>query len=182
MRQWLRAALVATIVGSGGAVLALEMVQDLVRRAEYLLAGYENVHVVEADAHETTHWHGATKVHCGFAINALPQSWIDALADRGMLIAPVVTESGQILTCSRKRTACRTLARWQMFCTLRIEQPNETGDERRRRSIECMLRVRRLGTHAQAVSGNASRHWHRWHSKFRRAARLPPFERGSHFA
>jgi protein-L-isoaspartate O-methyltransferase len=62
-----------------------------------------NVSVSCADAHDTAVWAGATKVHCGFAIEELPSAWVDALAEGGLLVVPVGKGVRQILTLFEKR-------------------------------------------------------------------------------
>jgi hypothetical protein len=53
----------------------VEYVADLAERARTLLAGLANVRVVAGNAHHTSTWSGARKVHCGFCIAALPEAW-----------------------------------------------------------------------------------------------------------
>jgi protein-L-isoaspartate(D-aspartate) O-methyltransferase len=92
------AALAAEIVGPSGSVLTVEVVDALAERARDLLSDRGRVRVVVGDAHETSHWEGACKVYCGFALSAVPRSWVDALAEGGALVAPVQTGTGQTLT------------------------------------------------------------------------------------
>jgi protein-L-isoaspartate(D-aspartate) O-methyltransferase len=96
------AALAAHVVGEGGSVLAIEMDGALVSVARDELRDYPHVRVVEADAHETSLWCGATKVVCGFALRQVPEAWVDALAHGGVLVAPVLTDQGQSLVVVRK--------------------------------------------------------------------------------
>jgi protein-L-isoaspartate(D-aspartate) O-methyltransferase len=97
------AAVAARVVGVSGSVVTIECVERLAVRARTLLDGAPNVRVIWGDAHDTTPWRGAKKVHCGFAITALPHAWADALADGGVLVAPVGTARDQILTVFEKK-------------------------------------------------------------------------------
>jgi protein-L-isoaspartate(D-aspartate) O-methyltransferase len=96
------AALAAHVVGDDGSVVAIEMDPDLVTVLRDELRGYPQVRVVQADAHDTSLWRGAAKVVCGFALREIPKAWVEALADGGVLVAPVVTEQGQSLVVVRK--------------------------------------------------------------------------------
>jgi protein-L-isoaspartate O-methyltransferase len=55
------------------------------------------------DAHDTSTWTGARKVYCGFCIAALPPTWAQALAEGGVLVAPVGDAQRQELTVFEKR-------------------------------------------------------------------------------
>jgi len=51
---------------------------------------HANVAVHEADAIRTTSlWGDARRVVCTFAVDALPDAWLDALPRGGVLVAPV---------------------------------------------------------------------------------------------
>ena len=98
------AALASEIVGAEGRVLSLELESDLVARAPSLLAAYPQTRLVVADAHQTEHWRGASKVYVAFAIPDLPPNWTDALTDGAKLVAPLLTAGGeQKLTLFEKR-------------------------------------------------------------------------------
>jgi protein-L-isoaspartate(D-aspartate) O-methyltransferase len=91
------AALAAAVVGRRGRVLTIEIDADLARTASALLAGAPNVEVIQGSAHETERWRGARKVYAGFAQPAVPAAWIDALAEDGVLVAPVGVGPEQVL-------------------------------------------------------------------------------------
>jgi protein-L-isoaspartate(D-aspartate) O-methyltransferase len=78
------------VVGPKGSVRGFEIVPEL--------AEWANVRC--ADAHDVTLWKGATKVSVGFALDSIPRAWIDALAPRGKIVAPV--GSPQTLTLFEK--------------------------------------------------------------------------------
>jgi protein-L-isoaspartate(D-aspartate) O-methyltransferase len=96
-------ALAAQIVGGSGNVVMIEYVPELAERARKLLAALTNVRVVVGDAHDTSTWTGARKVYCGFCIAALPPTWAQALAEGGVLVAPVGDAQRQELTVFEKR-------------------------------------------------------------------------------
>lgn len=96
------AALAAHVVGKEGSVVAIELDAALVAAARDELGSEPHVRVIEADAHETSLWRGASKVVCGFALREIPKAWVDALADGGVLVAPVQTSTGQSLVVVRK--------------------------------------------------------------------------------
>jgi protein-L-isoaspartate O-methyltransferase len=87
----------AAVVGPGGRVLTIEVDADLAQTAQALLAEASHVEVVHGSAHETGRWRGARKVYAGFAQPVIPPSWIDALADGGVLVAPVGGPEEQVL-------------------------------------------------------------------------------------
>ncbi len=105
------AALAATVVGPTGTVRSLEIDLQLAAQATRNLAPYPNAEIVAADAHDTQHLAGAEKVYVAFALAELPKSWLDALAPRAQLVAPIGNEEQQMLTLFEKRndgTAERT--------------------------------------------------------------------------
>jgi protein-L-isoaspartate(D-aspartate) O-methyltransferase len=84
------AALAAFIVGEKGRVITFEIDHELAAWAERTLAHEPTVTVVEADAVSSAdHWEGAKKVVATFALDALPDTWLDALPEGGRLVAPV---------------------------------------------------------------------------------------------
>ena len=83
------AAIAAAVVGPGGRVLTIEIDADLADQARTLLAGTPQVEVVHGSAHDVARWRGAHKVYAGFAQPRVPAAWIDALAEDGVLVAPV---------------------------------------------------------------------------------------------
>jgi len=96
------AALAASIVGSAGSVRVLELDPDLAERARKNLQALA-VDVITADAHDVDVWRGARKVSCAFAVDEVPSAWLDALAEGGVLVAPVGAGPEQTLTVFRKQ-------------------------------------------------------------------------------
>ncbi|MBI4701002.1 MAG: RsmD family RNA methyltransferase [Deltaproteobacteria bacterium] len=106
------AALAAELVGPAGRVLCIEIEPELAAKAREILAGYPQVQVVAADAHETERWRGASKIYAGFAVrgNAAAgdpaagplAAWLEALAPGGRLVVPVAGAGGQELTLFEK--------------------------------------------------------------------------------
>lgn len=92
------AALASELVGPEGRVLAIESTADLAARASRLLAHYPQTTVVAADAFDTARWRGATKVLASFAVRALPETFLDALGEGGLLVIPLGDEAQQRLT------------------------------------------------------------------------------------
>jgi protein-L-isoaspartate(D-aspartate) O-methyltransferase len=82
-------AVAAEIVGDNGSVVALEIEPELARLARENLAERPNVSVLCADAHDVELWHDAQKVFAGFALDSLPSTWLEALAEGAVLVAPV---------------------------------------------------------------------------------------------
>ena len=92
------AALARFIVGERGHVLTIEIDPLLAARAKTLLASYSSVDAVRGDAVMSTPlWRNAPKVVCTFAVNSLPHAWLEALPEKGVLVAPVGTVDGQEL-------------------------------------------------------------------------------------
>ncbi len=92
-------------------MITFEIDADLAAWARrLLLVGRErerqpNVRIVEADAmRSATQWADARKVVVTFAIEALPQPWLEALPEGGILVAPVGPGEGdQRLVLAAKR-------------------------------------------------------------------------------
>jgi protein-L-isoaspartate(D-aspartate) O-methyltransferase len=101
------AAVAAEIVGATGSVVSYEIDEALATLAEELLLPYPNAQMVHGDAHALA-WRGANKVSVAFAVNGIPQAWIDALAPGGVLVAPVIGPHGQVLTRVEKADEIRT--------------------------------------------------------------------------
>jgi protein-L-isoaspartate(D-aspartate) O-methyltransferase len=105
------AALAAFIVGREGRVNTFEIDADLAAWARrLLLVGGERerqptVRIVEADAmRSASQWGDARKVVFTFAIEALPQPWLEALPEGGILVGPVgLGEGDQRLVLAAKR-------------------------------------------------------------------------------
>jgi protein-L-isoaspartate(D-aspartate) O-methyltransferase len=97
------AALGAAVVGARGRVLAIELMEPLVEVARERLRGCANVEVACADAHDVARWRGASKVNVGFALERIPPAWLDALAEGGVLVAPVREGAQQVLARVEKR-------------------------------------------------------------------------------
>jgi protein-L-isoaspartate(D-aspartate) O-methyltransferase len=93
------AALASFVVGARGHVLTIEIDPDLAERAKTLLADLPGVDVVHGDAVlSTALWEGtARKVVCTFAVGELPDRWLEALPDGGVLVAPVGAREAQEL-------------------------------------------------------------------------------------
>jgi protein-L-isoaspartate(D-aspartate) O-methyltransferase len=84
------AALGAYIVGHRGRVVTLEIDGALHTRAQTLLADHPNVTVLRADAVRSTHlWGDGNRIVCTFAVERLPEEWLAAIPDGGILVAPV---------------------------------------------------------------------------------------------
>jgi protein-L-isoaspartate(D-aspartate) O-methyltransferase len=84
------AALAAFIVGSEGRVVTFEIDTALADWARCTLAEFPNVAVVVRDAMTSApQWGYARKVSVTFAVDALPGTWLDALPEGGLLVAPV---------------------------------------------------------------------------------------------
>ncbi len=84
------AALASHIVGPEGHVISIELAPSLALTARELLAPLPNVTVHERDAISSIDvWDGAKRVVCTFAVESLPDAWIDALPRGGLLVAPV---------------------------------------------------------------------------------------------
>jgi protein-L-isoaspartate(D-aspartate) O-methyltransferase len=92
------AAIAAHVVGELGSVVTVEVDDALSTLASENLAGAANVRVVHADAHEVACWRGALKVTVGFAVERVPETWVEALADGGKLVVPVGGAERQTLT------------------------------------------------------------------------------------
>jgi len=86
------AAIAAAVVGPGGRVTSLEIDASLVESARRSLEGLTSgadVTMLARDAHDVAVWAGARKVSVGFDVGVLPESWVQALAPGGRLVAPV---------------------------------------------------------------------------------------------
>lgn len=84
------AALAAFIVGPEGRVLSFEIDLDLASWARRTLCDEPNVEIVEADAVDSASlWRNTAKVAVTFAVETLPEPWLDALPEAGTLVAPV---------------------------------------------------------------------------------------------
>jgi protein-L-isoaspartate(D-aspartate) O-methyltransferase len=84
------AALGAFIVGPRGSVRTFEIDPSLAARARELLGDLPNVTVEHADAVRSAPlWAGANKIVCTFAIERLPDAWLAAIPEAGVLAAPV---------------------------------------------------------------------------------------------
>jgi protein-L-isoaspartate(D-aspartate) O-methyltransferase len=86
------AALAAYIVGPSGSVSTIEIDRGLAERARELLGGIANVRVSQGDAIASTPlWAGANKIVCTFAVERIPDAWLSAIPEGGVLVAPVGT-------------------------------------------------------------------------------------------
>jgi protein-L-isoaspartate(D-aspartate) O-methyltransferase len=91
-------AVAAEIVGQRGKVRGVEIDETLAARAGALVNSWPNASVVHGDAHDTAHVRGARKVSVAFAMSAMPAAILDALADGGVVVAPIGDARSQILT------------------------------------------------------------------------------------
>jgi len=92
------AAIAAYVVGPSGRVTTIEIDPVLSSRAARNLVACPHVHAVCGDAHDTSIWRSATKVSVSFAVERIPQAWVDALAPGGVIVAPVGPLGDQRLT------------------------------------------------------------------------------------
>lgn len=84
------AALASAIVGPEGHVTTIEISEPLAARARALLADRANVTVHAGDAVRSTPlWGQPRRVSCTFAVEQIPEEWIQALPRGGILVAPV---------------------------------------------------------------------------------------------
>jgi protein-L-isoaspartate(D-aspartate) O-methyltransferase len=84
------AALAAFVVGPRGRVTTFEIDPVLAAWGARNLAECRNVRALQADAATSASlWGHPGKVVVTFAVEALPGAWLDALPERGMLVAPV---------------------------------------------------------------------------------------------
>jgi protein-L-isoaspartate(D-aspartate) O-methyltransferase len=99
------AALAAFVVGPEGRVLTFEIDADLAAYARERLIREQNVSSLQGDAIESTPcWNSAKKAVATFAIEELPDSWLRALPEGGMLVAPVgARDRDQRLVLATKR-------------------------------------------------------------------------------
>ncbi len=99
------AALAAFIVGPEGRVLSFEIDLDLASWARNTLCEEPNIEVVHADAVDSALlWRNTAKVAVTFAVETLPEPWLDALPEAGTLVAPVgAPERDQRLVLVTKR-------------------------------------------------------------------------------
>jgi len=91
-------ALLAHLVGPSGRVAGLEVDPKLAERASALLGAAEGVATVQAgDALDPSAWPlvRPSKVTVGFALDALPAAWIDALPEGAVVVAPVRDDAGE---------------------------------------------------------------------------------------
>ncbi|MBI5534866.1 MAG: radical SAM protein [Deltaproteobacteria bacterium] len=81
------AALCCRIVGDQGKVVCIEQDPDLASVARANLRESAHARVIEAPPGAIEHWAGARKVMVSLALAELPDSWVDALAEGGVLVA-----------------------------------------------------------------------------------------------
>ncbi len=91
------AAIAAEVVGPTGSVKTLEIDPELAEVARDVLRAWPKVEALAADAHQTELWRGAQKVSVGFALDHMPDAWLEALGEGGVLVAPVSDAQGQRL-------------------------------------------------------------------------------------
>jgi protein-L-isoaspartate(D-aspartate) O-methyltransferase len=105
------AALASFVVGASGRVITFEISEALAAKARENLASLENVTVVQGDAiASSAQWNGAARIVCTFAVSAIPNDWIEALPEGGVLVAPVgLTPNDQeLVRVARKNGAVQT--------------------------------------------------------------------------
>jgi protein-L-isoaspartate(D-aspartate) O-methyltransferase len=89
------AALAAFVVGPEGKVITFEIDPALAAWARTSLSASLNIVVVDGDAMTSAPaWRHAPKVAVTFAIDAIPDNWLDSLPDGGRLVAPVGPREG----------------------------------------------------------------------------------------
>lgn len=96
----------AILAGLARHVYAIERIDSLRQHAAAALAdlNVDNVTLVTGDG--SLGWPQEApfdRIICGAAAPAVPQAWIDQLADGGRLVAPVGGEDSQTLLCIEKR-------------------------------------------------------------------------------
>jgi protein-L-isoaspartate(D-aspartate) O-methyltransferase len=92
------AALASHVVTPSGSVYTVEIDEGLARRASQLLAGYPNVRVACGDAAEMlAGWGGFDKIAVTFAVDDIPEPWLDAIPEGGSMVAPVGRDGSQRL-------------------------------------------------------------------------------------
>ena len=80
-----------------GGMLSFELDADLAAQARDHLARHPQARVLQASAHAVETWRGASRIYAGFAVERMPQAWLDALPEGGVLVAPVGTATDQRL-------------------------------------------------------------------------------------
>lgn len=84
------AALAAFIVGNDGAVVTVEIDEELATWAKRTLADHRNVTVLDGDAEECGEIaRGVRKVVATFAVSVISDAWLRGLPEGGILVAPV---------------------------------------------------------------------------------------------
>lgn len=84
------AALASRIVGSQGHVDTVEIFPDLAKVARRSLDGIANVTVHEGDAMTITPlWKNVKRIITTFAVDTMPDAWLDAIVPGAILVAPV---------------------------------------------------------------------------------------------
>ncbi len=97
------AALAAFIVAPKGRVTTFEIDPWLAEWARRTLATESNVEIVEGDAvSKCPKWRGARKVVVTFAVDAWPEAWLEALPERGRIVAPVGVDDQRLLMAVRR--------------------------------------------------------------------------------
>ncbi len=81
-------AILSSLVGERGQVLAVEYDSDLVERAERNLAAFENVSLIEGDG-ATLDFEPVDAIYVNFAVGRPADHWMEALLPGGRLIFPL---------------------------------------------------------------------------------------------
>jgi protein-L-isoaspartate O-methyltransferase len=79
-------------------VTTLEIDPGLSRQARRNLRHRPNVTVIQGDGRVPPCGVAFRKVLFGFALPAIPAAYVDALPDKGVIVAPVGDADGQVLT------------------------------------------------------------------------------------
>ncbi len=85
-------AILAELTGPSGRVTAVELDNELAKKAKINLRSYKNVRVYAGDG-TTFSVSNSNVIYVNAGANDLPPSWLDGLADGGRLILPLTTEN-----------------------------------------------------------------------------------------
>jgi len=101
------AALASEIVGAGGSVDTIEIAPPLATRAKELLSDRGNVTVHEGDAMQPPET-VPPRVLFTFAVDAIPDAWLERLPRGGLIVAPVGDREQQLVRVERTFLGLRT--------------------------------------------------------------------------
>jgi len=91
------AAVASEVVGSDGSVLSIEIRPTLVDSARANLDAHPQAELVLGDAHDTELWSGATKIYVAFAVERVPDPWLEALGEGGRMVVPVGGDTQRLM-------------------------------------------------------------------------------------